>query len=53
MDIGNQQRVIIVELDEVETPDLQPAAATKSTFEEVELVGDWPLPLAIDPEPVS
>lgn len=49
MDIGNQQRVIIVELEEAqtETPELQPAAAD-TRFEE--LVGDWPLPLDINVE---
>lgn len=53
MDIGKQQRVIIVELDTVETPDLQITEDSSSIFEEVELVGDWPLPLDMDPEPVS
>jgi len=53
MDIGSQQRVIIVELEEaeVEVPDLEPAAAL-STLEEVDLAGDWPLPLDINVEQV-
>ena len=51
MDIGNQQRVIIVELEETEVkvPDLEPAAAL-SVLEEADLVGDWPLPLDINVE---
>ena len=51
MDIGNQQRVIIVELDKIETPDLEPVAEAK--LEDVELVGAWPLPLDMNVEPVS
>ena len=52
MDIGNQQRVIIVELEEaeVEMPDREPVAS--SIVEETRLVGDWPLPLDITVEPV-
>ena len=50
MDIGNQQRVIIVELDKAEIPDIEPEPATTM---EAELVGDWPLPLDINVEPVS
>ena len=52
MDIGNQQRVIIVELDKTETPDLEPAEP-EPEFVEAGLVGDWPLPLDINVEPVS
>ena len=51
MDIGNQQRVIIVELDKTETPDLEPAVEAK--LEGMELVGAWPLPLDINVEPLS
>lgn len=49
MDIGNQQRVIIVELEEapVETAKLHPVAA-EIAFEVS--VGEWPLPLDIDVE---
>ncbi len=48
MDIGNQQRVIIVEEESVETPAPEPAVADK---EPAEVVGEWPLPLALEPEP--
>lgn len=49
MDIGNQQRVIIVEPDQVETPapDLTPAPAAT---EEFDFIGEWPLPIAIEPD---
>lgn len=48
MDIGNQQRVIIVDEESVETPAPEPAVAER---ELVDLAGEWPLPLAVDPEP--
>lgn len=52
MDIGNQQRVIIVELEEApaETPDPHPASAQSRTDEPA---GEWPLPLDINMEPVG
>ncbi|MCP4305693.1 MAG: hypothetical protein GY926_14495 [bacterium] len=54
MDIGNQQRVIIVELDRTETPDLAPVEPEPEFVEAGQwLVGDWPLPLDINVEPVS
>ena len=52
MDIGSQQRVIIVELDNNQTPDLDPATP-EPEFVDTGLVGDWPLPLDINVEPVS
>jgi hypothetical protein len=48
MDIGDQQRVIIVD-DELKPAD-QPDQGTEPAVE-VELVGDWPLPMAIEPQP--
>lgn len=48
MDIGNQQRVIIVEPDKVEAPQPEPMPA--ATGEEYDFVGEWPLPIAIEPE---
>lgn len=48
MDIGNQQRVIIVEEEPVENPAPEPVVAEQ---ELVDVVGEWPLPLAVDPEP--
>ena len=48
MDIGKQQRVIMVEPEQLEMP--EPVAAEP---EEIERVGEWPLPIAIEPEPVS
>ena len=49
MDIGNQQRVIIVE--PVELPEKAPQP-TPMPEPVVEPAGEWPLPLALDPEPV-
>lgn len=51
MDIGEQQRVIIVEVDEsmsepAPQPDQQPSRAAEDA-------AAWPLPLDLDPEPVS
>jgi hypothetical protein len=50
VDIGNQQRVIIVEPENVEMPAEQPmpVASGKGEFE---FVGEWPLPIAIEPDP--
>ena len=48
MAIGKQQRVIMVEPEKLETP--EPAVAAP---EEIELVGEWPLPIAIEPDSVS
>ena len=47
MDIGNQQRVIIVEPDQVvaPVPEPMPAPADDEGFE---LIGEWPLPIAIE-----
>ena len=57
MDIGNQQRVIIVESEPVkETPTIEPArlieAGSKKKVE-AEPVGAWPLPFDLDRVPVS
>ncbi len=48
MDIGNQQRVIIVEPETTEpaAEELEPAQATR---DEVEFVAEWPLPMDIEP----
>ena len=53
MDIGNQQRVIIVELEKERVA--QPAAELVDlpTPEEIELAAAWPLPLDFDPERVN
>ena len=50
MDIGNQQRVIIVEPEKVETPAPEHVSAAAAR-EEFEFVGEWPLPIAIEPDP--
>ena len=49
MDIGNQQRVIIVEPVEVPEKAPEPVAAPQPAAEPV---GEWPLPLELEPEPV-
>lgn len=49
MDIGNQQRVIIVEPEKIEVPAIEPVTSSPaSIYERTELTGDWPLPMAID-----
>ncbi len=57
MDIGNQQRVIIVELDTptIDEPANEEPAELSATNHEGELdeAVAWPLPLDLDPEPVS
>ncbi len=54
MDIGNQQRVIIVEPEKIEVPEVEPATASaRSIFEKTELTGDWPLPMKIDSVPAA
>lgn len=57
MDIGNQQRVIIVESEPVqEPPKIEPARLIEARSEEkaeVEPVGAWPLPLDLDRVPAS
>lgn len=54
MDIGNQQRVIIVELDEVtENEPVEPLEAKANVAAELGAATAWPLPLDLDPEPVS
>lgn len=50
MDIGNQQRVIIVEPEKVERSAAEPTSAA-AFREEFEFVGEWPLPIAIEPDP--
>ncbi len=52
MDIGNQQRVIIVELEET-MADKPPVPVATETAAELEKAATWPLPLDLDPEPVS
>ena len=54
MDIGNQQRVIIVEVDPVthEQPKT-PVEAGALEERELEMAAAWPLPLDFDPEPVG
>lgn len=54
MDIGNQQRVIIVEVDPV-TAEQPKAPVEAGSLEENELerAAAWPLPLDLDPEPVT
>lgn len=47
MDIGNQKRVIIVEPVEVPEHAPPPVAPQPAT----EPVGEWPLPLEMEPEP--
>ncbi len=48
MDIGNQQRVIIVEPETLAPleEELEPAKAAR---DEAEFVGEWPLPIDIEP----
>ena len=48
MDIGNQQRVIIVE---PETPALleEELEPVQADHDEAEFVGEWPLPMDIEP----
>jgi hypothetical protein len=49
MDIGNQQRVIIVELDK--TTPIEPLApvAEEADAADLEMAVEWPLPLVIEP----
>ena len=53
MDIGKQQRVIIVEPEQ--EPVLDPVADLEplTESEAAALAAAWPLPLDYDPEPVS
>ncbi len=53
MDIGKQQRVIMVELEKMEAP--EPAEADESGAAEPhqEPVGEWPLPFDMYAEPVG
>ncbi len=54
MDIGNQQRVIIVELDETSAEEpVAPVEAASGSEQDLELAAAWPLPLDLDPEPVG
>lgn len=51
MDIGKQQRVIIVEPEKLKAPEIEPVAAPvveRSIYEETELSGDWPLPMVVE-----
>ena len=48
MDIGNQQRVIIVEPVQVPEKAPEPVAEPGRAPEPV---GEWPLPLEVEPEP--
>ncbi len=48
MDIGNQQRVIIVE--PVQVPEKAPEPGAEP-WRAPEPVGEWPLPLEMEPEP--
>lgn len=48
MDIGNQQRVIIVEA-EMTAPVAEELEPAEATSDEVEFVGEWPLPIDIEP----
>ena len=50
MDIGNQQRVIIVETEQVE-PAESDMAEIEARLEEI-AVEEWELPVEIDPIPV-
>ena len=50
MDIGNQQRVIIVEPEPVEAPLPEPVPANAESVG-ADLLDEWPLPLVIDPDP--
>ncbi len=53
MDIGNQQRVIIVELDPVSAEQPTPVETTSVEEPAFEMAAAWPLPLDLDPELVS
>jgi hypothetical protein len=57
VDIGNQQRVIIVESEPVqETPTIEPARLVEAESGEkvgVEPAGAWPLPLDLDRAPIG
>ena len=50
MDIGKQQRVIIVEAEPVEAPVPEPAPA-RAERATADLVDEWPLSLILDPDP--
>jgi len=50
MDIGNQQRVIIVELDKTaSTGQPEPDAEEFDPIAELDMAIEWPLPLDIEP----
>ena len=49
MDIGNQQRVIIVELDKTTPVEPVVPAADDNELAELEMAVEWPLPLEIEP----
>ncbi len=53
MDIGNQQRVIIVELEKQQVVEPTAELVDVPTAEEIELAAAWPLPLDFDPERVN
>lgn len=52
MDIGNQQRVIIVETEQI-TESAEPAMAGIEASLEDLVEEEWPLPVEIDPTPVG
>ena len=53
MDIGNQQRVIIVELEESTTADPPAPEVEVAAVADLETASTWPLPLDLNREPVS
>ena len=53
MDIGNQQRVIIVEVDPVTVEQPKTPVEATSQEQELEMAAAWPLPLDFDPESVG
>jgi hypothetical protein len=51
MDIGNQQRVIIVEPDQLISEE-ELSSTVSDVGLDLETAAAWPLPLDLDPEPV-
>jgi len=52
MDIGNQQRVIIVEQDTA-IPEERSSSTVSDVDVDLETAAAWPLPLDLDPAPAS
>lgn len=52
MDIGNQQRVIVVETEKVTEPAEPVMAEIEASLEDL-VEEEWPLPVEIDPLPVG